>query len=443
MSDALPLPPRPNLEQYKKLARDLQHACKASEADAVRDWAARWVDALARLRRQEMMPEVRRDVHHEAQRLARRWDAFATSTERISRCLLADAQFFVAREHGFASWPKFAAHIETLTRRHSRVWNFEAAADAIADGDLETLQKLLRDHPELARARSTREHRSTLLHYVSANGIEDFRQRTPPNIVEITRVLLDAGADVNAESEAYGGGSTTLGLAATSIHPEQAGVQIALLELLMSYGAHVEHPGLAGNKHSAVRGCLANGQGQAAEFFANRGAHMDLEEAAGVGRLDVVRTFFDENGALRSGATKGQLESGFFYACGYGRLEVVKFLLQLGVDAGVQNRDGQTGLHWATFGPHLAVAELLLQRGAPVDLREKEHDGTPLEWAIYHWAKSSDAGQRERGLDMVTLLARAGAKADVRWLESLGANELLADERLAAALRGETVTRSA
>ena len=42
MSDALPLPPRPNLEQYKKLAKDFQHACKSSETGAIRDWAARW-----------------------------------------------------------------------------------------------------------------------------------------------------------------------------------------------------------------------------------------------------------------------------------------------------------------------------------------------------------------------------------------------------------------
>jgi hypothetical protein len=27
---------------------------------------------------------------------------------------------------------------------------------------------------------STRAHRSTLLHYISANGVEDFRQKTPP-----------------------------------------------------------------------------------------------------------------------------------------------------------------------------------------------------------------------------------------------------------------------
>ena len=39
MSDALPLPPRPNLDQYRKLARDLQQACKSGEANAVRAWA--------------------------------------------------------------------------------------------------------------------------------------------------------------------------------------------------------------------------------------------------------------------------------------------------------------------------------------------------------------------------------------------------------------------
>lgn len=62
--------------------------------------------------------------------------------------------------------------------------------------------RLLHDHPELVRARSTREHRSTLLHYVSANGVEDFRQKTPKNILDITKLLLTAGADVNAESGA-------------------------------------------------------------------------------------------------------------------------------------------------------------------------------------------------------------------------------------------------
>ena len=58
MSDALPLPPRPNIEQYKKLARDFQHACKSGEPAAVREWAAGWTEALARLQGRVVTPEL-------------------------------------------------------------------------------------------------------------------------------------------------------------------------------------------------------------------------------------------------------------------------------------------------------------------------------------------------------------------------------------------------
>src|SRR4029077_19721790 len=146
----------------------------------------------------------------------------------------------LAREHGFASWPKFAKHIEGMARGQSPISAFEAAGDPIVIGDLAALEKLLCENPMLVRARSTREHRSTLLHYVSANGVEDFRQKTPGNIVKIARLLIDAGANVNAESDAYGGRSTTLGLTATSCHPENAGVQIPLLELLIERGATID-----------------------------------------------------------------------------------------------------------------------------------------------------------------------------------------------------------
>ena len=222
----------------------------------------------------------------------------------LARCTLADAQFFVARCHGFASWPKFARHVEALARANSPVSKFEAAVDAIVSGDAGTLAKLLHDNPELVRARSTREHRSTLLHYVSANGVEDFRQKTPKNIVEITKLLLNAGADVNAESDAYGGRSTTLGLTATSWHPENAGVQLPLMELLIDHGAIIDGP----DGGSAVNGCLHNGRGEAAEFFASRGARLDLEGAAGVGRLDVVKSFFNDDGSLKPTATRATNE---------------------------------------------------------------------------------------------------------------------------------------
>ena len=47
--DALPLPPRPNLEQYKKLAKDLVKACKSDDPTAIRGWATSGFEALAAL----------------------------------------------------------------------------------------------------------------------------------------------------------------------------------------------------------------------------------------------------------------------------------------------------------------------------------------------------------------------------------------------------------
>ncbi len=100
-----------------------------------------------------------------------------------------------------------------LTRdSDSSTSTFELAADAIVVGDVPALRRLLREHPELVHARSTREHEAPLIHYVAANGVEDFRQKTPENIIEITKVLLRAGAEVDATTQAYGGPSTALGL---------------------------------------------------------------------------------------------------------------------------------------------------------------------------------------------------------------------------------------
>src|SRR5438270_1092046 len=257
MSDAVPLPPHPHLGYYKKLAKDLVKA--SGDPAALRDWARRFAPA-------DQIERV--ETHLRSANIAK----------------LADAQFLIARAHGFASWPKFASHVEALQRAGSADSKFEQAADAIVSGDIATVRKLLDEMPELIRQRSSREHRSTLLHYVSANGIEDFRQRTPPNIVAITRLLLDAGADVNAESDAYGGRSMTLGLVATSVHPEAAGVQIELMELLLDRGAIIERvPG------EAVRACLANRRPLAARFLAGRGAHLDFQNAAGVGDVDRVK----------------------------------------------------------------------------------------------------------------------------------------------------------
>ena len=150
---------------------------------------------------------------------------------------LADAQLVIARLHSFESWPKLLQHIDLLEKKDPAIMRFENAADAIVGGDIPTLRRMLRENPELIHARSTRHQHAPLIHYIAANGIEGYRQVTPPNIIEVATLLLDAGAEVDATSDAYGGGSTTLGLLVTSDHPAKAGVTGEVRKVLEAAGA--------------------------------------------------------------------------------------------------------------------------------------------------------------------------------------------------------------
>jgi len=427
MADTIRLPARPNLDQYKKLAKDFQRACRSGSPDAVREWAARWLE-----RRADVGPG---DVG----RVERTWQRLLKTRPAMKDCSLTDAQFAVARFHGFDSWPIFAKHIDALEHATHGTAIFESAVDAIVGGDAATLQRLLREHPNLVHERSTRDHGATLLHYVSANGVEDFRQKTPKNIVEIARMLLDAGADVNAASNSYSPTDTTFMLTATSCHPADAGVQIPLLQLLLDRGATVD----AGD----VLACLHNGRGPAALFCARQGVPLDLEGAAGVGALDAVKTFVRPDGTLVNGATQKQLIDGFAWANEYGYRDVVEYLLDAGVPGNSRLRhDGQTALHWAAWGGHPDIVRLLIARGAPISEKDGTYDGTPLDWAIYAWGNRGEMtdADAERYYDVVSLLVTAGGSLNANWLDvsddaerGRAKRKLEADPRMRAALTGQ------
>lgn len=284
---------------------------------------------------------------------------------------------------------------------------FERAVEAVVKGDAERLREMLREDPELVHSRSARGHHATLLHYVSANGVEDVRQRTPPNVVEIATILLDAGAEVDAVADAYDK-DTALALTATSIHPLRAGVLIPLLELLLERGAFID--GAPGGG-SIVNACLANGRKLASEYLARRGATLDLEGAAGVGRLKLVRSFFDADGSLGPDATRAQMESGFIWACEYGRAAVADFLLGRGVDPNTYRQHKLTGLHWAAMSGDLDTVKAVLKHKPPLEARNV-WGGTPLASAV--WAATeadADDPARPRGdwISVIEALLESGA----------------------------------
>lgn len=405
-ADVLPFPPRPNLEQYKKRAKELVKACKSGERDTIRTWAAEWIESLASaLNTSDGDRRARFDQRiNQIEDFA--WRRLSASDRRTGTCTLADAQFVIARVHGFKSWPQFVKHINALTRPTSPFSQFESAVEAIIIGDMATLRGLLRANPALIRARSPRDHQATLLQYVAANGVEGFRQKTPNNVVNLAKLLLDAGADVDAPNWPDGpaGPGTTLGEVATSVHPWRAGVDIPLMQTLLDYGASIN--GAPGGWNPLLA-ALHNGRREAAEFLAARGARLDLEGAAGVGRLDAVQAFFNEDGSLRN-ATNAQMEAGFGWACEYGRNDVVEFLLDRGVELRVGEKTNQTGLHWAVIGGGLETVNLLLKRGAPLEATNV-YGGTVLgqaTWCVINGDRSVDY------VPIISALLAAGARIE-------------------------------
>jgi len=411
--DVLPLPPRPDFGQYRTRAKELAAACTAGDA-ALWTWASAWIAALDRLQ-----PDEARTAPRDIERRTHQVVQFARDQMPRADCSLAKAQFVMARAHGFASWPRLVQHIEGLALDGSDTSTFERAADAVVDGELATLEQLLRAEPALVRARSDRDHRATLLHYVAANGVENYRQRTPKNIEAVATLLLDAGADVNAEADVYGGGATTFALVVTSAHPRAAGVQNALADLLLARGARMAP--------EIVTYCLVNGCPEAAAHLVTRGAPLDLVGAAGIGRLDLVEAFLSDGktSATAHGAAMAM-------AAWYGQREVIARMLDLGVDAGARRAsDGQTALHVACYQGRAELVELLIGRGAPLDVGDSVYGTPPLVWAFHAWLKEGRSDQAPY-VRIVSALVVAGARVQLAWLDH---ERLRAEPELYARLR--------
>jgi len=262
---------------------------------------------------------------------------------------------------------------------------FERAADAVIDGDVATLAALLASHPALATARSQRVtdrnppvHRATLLHYVAANGVEDVRQRSPRNAVDVARMLLTAGADVDALADMYDGQCTTMSMLVSSTPPARAGVQVALIDVLIDFGASVESRG-AGAWTSPLITALVFGFTNAAEALVRRGARVDsLAAAAGLGRLDTVL-------AMLPAASWNDRHRAFALATQRGHLEVTRAILDAGEDPSRYHPPGMhshgTPLHHAALGGHDAVVRLLVKHGARIDIKDTIYQATPEGWA--------------------------------------------------------------
>jgi ankyrin repeat protein len=253
---------------------------------------------------------------------------------------LAVAQLAVAHEHGLSSWRKLKEHIDAVTLEMPKL------IDAIRRNDGEQMKSLLIAHPELSRINDTQGQ--TALHFAAEDN--------NPDAVE---VILKHGADTDA---------------------------------VYKYSAH-----------SALSWALTVRSFDSANALVRSGVKPDLFCAAGLGDVELVRSFFDKQGNLRRGASQTGstryssdnsllpcppkssreiISDALYLASRNGRTEAVRELLRHDPDLSFRAYIGGTPLHWAYFDGQPEVIELLLRAGADVTILDSVYRCVPRAFGI-------------------------------------------------------------
>lgn len=359
------LPARPSLAQLRTQARELLRAHRDGSAAAAARVAAHHPDLEGRSPRAVLAHPLK----------------------------LADAQLVLAREYGFASWAALKHRAEVGSRiaafqPHPRFAEALAAFDA---GDAGRLRALLAEDPSLVRARTNLDppygyfSAATLLHHVAGNPWRD-GVRLPENVMEMARVLLDAGAEVNAETIGPNSG-TTMGLLVTGKQASDRGFSGPLMDLLLERGARLDL-----HRSDALDPSLANHAPRAAERMIELGAKADIFAAAALGRLDLLRAMFDAEGRLLARPRRrGRLMSArdaiglaMLYAYVRKQLDAVDFLLEKDGNWDMTGVNNGAAMHRAAWEGDLPMVKRLIERGADIYNRDNPFNSTPLSWAQHN-----------------------------------------------------------
>lgn len=341
-----PLPERPSLQHLKYQAKDLLNGHAAHDpavAQRIREFHPRWAKA-------------------------------SDSEIFAAHLTLSDAQLTIARECGFPSWTKLKRRVERPKPgdqlnlpHHERIEDpiFRSAVDLIDAGDVEGVRRHLKRYPKLARQHVAFEggnyfRNPTLLEFVAENPVR--HGKVPKSIVEITRVILEAGVEQSSLNE-------TLMLVATGRVPRECGVQMDLINLLCERGADPD---------GAAETAAVLFELQAVDVLLMRGARITLPLAAAMGRTEDARRLLPDSDPR-------QRHLALALASQYGHPEIVRLLLDGGEAPNRFNPIGghshSTPLHQAAGNGHLDVVKLLVERGARLDVKDILFGGTPAGWA--------------------------------------------------------------
>jgi ankyrin repeat protein len=477
-----PLPPKPNLDKQRKLAKEL-----------ARDYWRRAPEAVARVR------------------------ALHPSPPTPNLFALSDAQLVIARGYGFSNWAQLKRKIDSLTKSPSELF-----IAAVEKGDVDDVRQLLQSHADLV-ARINEPmfgFKSPAAHIARTNlGLLD--------------LLIAHGADLNVRTSWDKGGFGVL----EQVDPEQGAALIArgaridvwaaanlgmmkelatliagdpalvhakggdgkrplhfsrtvkIAQLLLEHGADID--ALDDDHGSTPAQHLIGDRRDVAGYLVSQGAHSDLLLGSAVGDVGLVRRHLDkEPGAIAmrvdqdwfpmidTAANGGHIYqwtlgfhvSAFDVARQRGHSEVLELLLtragpldrlvdalwcgddaradtvlaidphiveransktlrqvadaarnnngaavsamlRCGFPVTARSQHGATPLHWAAFHGHPDMLANLLRHDAPLEARDRQYDGTPMDWLI-HGALEPWGFSTGRHGECARLLLDVGAQVD-------------------------------
>ncbi len=226
-----------------------------------------------------------------------------------------------------------------------------AAVEAIHEGDLPRLKRLLVDNPELATARLGDDDRDgmsrTLLH-VATDWPGHF-----PNGAATVAVLVEAGADVNAR---FRGPHTE-----TPLHWAASSNDVEVLDALLDAGADIEAPGAVLGGGPPLADATGFAQWQAAQRLVERGAQTTLSDAATLGLMDRLERYF----AGATAPSPAEITRAFWGACHGGQRSSAEYLLGRGAELNwIPPWERLTPLDAAHRSGAGALADWLRARGA-------------------------------------------------------------------------------